>query len=125
MTSLSDKVCNQTTFHVSISLANDLTAIAYRKGKRTITWSGQKRKTKVGLPVPLLLKLLYNSLLPASTLIRKVISVFLAPENKILIDIVDIYSIIGMAAQNNVTSTRMPTFWSRVLRVTLMISSKH
>lgn len=125
MTPLSDKVSYQTPFDVSISLSNDLTVIANKKGTCTATWNGKKKKTKVGLPETVLLELRNYSPLSTSTLVRKGIAVVFTSENEILKDIVDEYGIIVIAAQSNITSTTFRTLCSRVLRVTLMISPEY
>lgn len=120
-----DKVSKQTSFDFSISLAKYMTATDNRKDRRTVTWNCEKKKRKVGFPGTLSSELLGPSLLFASMLVWQSIAVVLTPANEILIDIVDEYSIIGNAAQSNMTSSNLPTLCSRLLRVSVTISSEH
>lgn len=109
MTPLSDKMSSQTPLNVSISFANNLTVMTNRKGRRTVTWNGEKKKTKVGSPETLLSEQVNYSRLSAFTLVYKSIAIVCNIGNEILIDIVDEHSIIGIAPQTNMTSTKLPT----------------
>lgn len=107
-TALSDKMYKQTALHVLISATSNLIVMAIRRGRCTVTWNGEMRKTKAVLFETLLSELLNYSLLPACSLVCKVIAVAFTAGNVILIDIVDKYSIVGSTVQSSMTSTKLP-----------------
>lgn len=124
MMQLSDKVSKQSPFDVLIFLTNVMTVIANRNGKRTVTRNDAENKTRVDWPETMLSDLRNCTLLSVPTLVRKVLAAVVIPENENLIDIVDEYRIIVIAAQSQMTRANFPKMSSSLLLVSLVISSK-
>ena len=99
MTPLSNKVSNLSVCDVPISLADNSTATASRKGKRSVTWPNNDGTANVGLSNTLVSKKLNCSLLSIPALVEKGIAAVFIPGKALLVDLQNEFKIIGVGIQ--------------------------